>query len=793
VSSRKIIVSSGANFAPGGDVTALGLQVDGIYNGASSNLTLTGGGTGDSRPLVINGTFNSTSSTVTYAGDSDTTIDYVGYENLNISPTITSARAYSFGAGTSVSGNFSINPSSASANQLSVNLGDSLTVSGNIVLQRTSATAVLSTTALNHPMTASSITIGEGTTLNANGSTITLTGSGTPFVLSGTFTPGTSTVAYKGTASTTVLATTYAGLSLNPLAAPTYTIGIGTLRTDGDFVIGDGSNGVTVTLATNNPDLDVRGNMTINANATFAKGSGVMTFRKGSAQTVIDNTASKQDLGVVQISSNNTATTLNLGSDITATKITVDLSQTLALAGYDLTLAGSGTGSGRPLIVNGSLDVSEGTPAISYTGSLATEIEAATYANLLLAPAATVTYTLGSGSSQTVTANDLTIGDGTNAVTVTALTHNPTINVLGNLAINSNALFTKGTGTIHFKKGDAQTLTDNTASKQNLGNLRISSNTTNTSLSLGSSIIAVSLTIDASQTLDLNGSNTVTLTGNENPLSAVGSITHSTGTFEFIPEQASGNLDIPSLAYYNLKLNKANNTFRPSSSAFSASNQLHVAAGILDLSVNDPTAEVLDFLIDGSVTASQSSILTIKGTLTNNGAFTHNNGTVTLSPEGFVPVIITGSGTANNIFFNLTSTAAGKTIKFESGDLITVQNNFIITGLPYAYIKLEGTTASQWNMKFTGPSAVLNWTVVKDAGCTDSSDIGPNEKMFNGGNNDSCWKFILRSGGGAIDLPGGEGAIGGGGAGGGSGGIEGDPGEGSEDGGGAGGGGGGSP
>ena len=68
------------------------------------------------------------------------------------------------------------------------------------------------------------------------------------------------------------------------------------------------------------------------------------------------------------------------------------------------------------------------------------------------------------------------------------------------MTIAANAVYTKGSGTTTFKKGGAQTLTDNTAG-QDLGAVKVSVNSTNTALNLGSNATMTSLTIDASQTI----------------------------------------------------------------------------------------------------------------------------------------------------------------------------------------------------------------------------------------------------------------------------------------------------
>ena len=73
-----------------------------------------------------------------------------------------------------------------------------------------------------------------------------------------------------------------------------------------------GHHAVTVNHATYDPALDIRGDMTIAANAVWTKrdlAGTAITFKKGATQTLTDNTSGTgQDLGAVQISVNSTNT-----------------------------------------------------------------------------------------------------------------------------------------------------------------------------------------------------------------------------------------------------------------------------------------------------------------------------------------------------------------------------------------------------------------------------------------------------------------------------------------------------
>ena len=257
-------------------------------------------------------------------------------------------------------------------------------------------------------------------------------------------------------------------------------MGSGTYTIANNLTIGDGTN-AGATGATNNPDVNVGGALTVAANGTLTTGTGTITL----------------------------------------------------------------SGTSTPLVVNGTFTAST-SGTVNYTGDGASTVLATSYYNLGLKPGGASNQVLGSGTF-TIN-NDLTIGNGTNAG-VSASANNPTINLLGNLTIGTNATYTKGSGTTTFKKGGTQTLTDSTSSKQDLGIIRISSNSTNTTVNMGSSIKVTNVTIDASQTLDAVGATTLTVLGN---WTDNGSLTARTGTVTF---NGTGTQTIAgSSTFYNLSI-----------------------------------------------------------------------------------------------------------------------------------------------------------------------------------------------------------------------------------------------
>jgi hypothetical protein len=688
--------------------------------------------TGSPSPLTVNGTLTASSSNFNFTGNGDLTIPNQSYYDLTFSPTVSSSgKSYTLGSGSFAIGHdFNINPTAASALNLSVILGGNTTVTGTTTIQKTSsATSSLSTNGSNYSLSSAAINIASGGTLTANNSTITLTGSGNAFTATGTFNIGGSTVAYTSTGATNIENTTYNHLSLTPGSGnPTYTTDSGTIRVDGTATFGGGTT-MTIRADSNNSNFDLRGSVTLANNATFTKGSGTMTLKAGTTQTLTDSNSTKQDLGAIQVSVNSTNTTLSLGSSIKATSITVDNSQNLTLGSNTLEL----TGTGSPLSLgNGTFTVTGST--IQYSGTTAT-VTATTFNNL----------TLGGTGTYTMPASATTLR--------------------GNLAITSGSTVTKGAGTIVFAKGGGgtQTITDSTATKQDLGNVQVSANAGTSTVNLASDASLTTLIVDSSQTFSLNGSNTLTITGNGTVLTPTGSFDASTGTLNFVSVGTSGTT-IPAQTYHNLTVNKASNTFTVSSGTFIANGTLTVTAGTLDLDANDPTTTATGGLsIAGTVSASSANPLTISGNFTNNGIFTHNNGTVVFSPTAST-ASITGS-TATTNFYNFTaSNQADKTLRFKAGNTYGVSGLLTLSGSFAQPLDLQSDSAgSQWYITFTGTASITN-IKVKDGGCSSSNNIAVSESVSNQGNNGSCWLVIHRGGGGAVG-GGGDGGSSGGGSG----------------------------
>ena len=208
-SGKELHVWTGMVFAPGGDVNAQKLHIKGAsaeYSGASETLTLSGSGTGINRPLYIDsGTFTPSNNTTKFTGTAATEIQFTTYNNLTLSPTIAGSITYTGGGAITVGGALDINPTASSTLTLTFQLGGVTAVTGNTTVRgTTSGESILNTNGFDFNESGV-LTIGSATnngTLTAGASSITFSGSDTPFVLTAgksTFNANTSTVKYTTT------------------------------------------------------------------------------------------------------------------------------------------------------------------------------------------------------------------------------------------------------------------------------------------------------------------------------------------------------------------------------------------------------------------------------------------------------------------------------------------------------------------------------------------------------------------------------------------------------------------
>ena len=282
----------------------------------SRTLQLTGIGT----PLVINGTWTASSSAVLYSGAGATNITSAIYYNLTAGST-------------------------------------------NGIL----AGAVTSTNILTIPSTGA---------LNATGYTMNLSGTGTPLVVSGTFTASTSTVKYSGAGATNLASETY----YNLVASSTNGILGGNVTSTNALTINAGSalnlTGYIVNLTGTGTPLVINGTFTESTSTMMYSGAGVTNITTSTYYNLKVNSTN----GI-------------LAGNVTSTNVlTVTAVGALNAGGYTTIL----TGSGAPFVVSGTLTESTSTFKFMSAGTVTTTAES--YYNVTLGAG---TYNLGGDSTST--------------------------------------------------------------------------------------------------------------------------------------------------------------------------------------------------------------------------------------------------------------------------------------------------------------------------------------------------------------------------------------------------------
>jgi len=140
----------------------------------------------------------------------------------------------------------------------------------NLVLGDGITAATTTKTGTGTTTVSGALTVAANQTLAAGSGPWVFSGGGTPLAVTGSLNPGTAPFYYTGTTTTAVANASYTALTLAPAGSgsPTYTLAGGT-PTWGSLTIGDGVNPVTVTANTNDPSIQVSGDVRINAGATY--------------------------------------------------------------------------------------------------------------------------------------------------------------------------------------------------------------------------------------------------------------------------------------------------------------------------------------------------------------------------------------------------------------------------------------------------------------------------------------------------------------------------------------------
>lgn len=340
---------------------------------------------------------NSTSTVNYQAGSSAQTISSTPtYGNLTIAPILTATFTDTFAAGTvTINGNFLAAPNRSIATLQTL----TITMAGAIIVPTTGTTTITATggtaavildTNTSNSLTTGVLAITANGTLTAGSSSITLTALGAAFTNAGTFNYGTSTVAYTGNGSVTVLAQSglsgsngYYNLSLSPTitAASTYTFGTGANTVNNNFIVqpsaasafiltvnmaatitvaasgttsinGLGTGPATGLLNTNTANSLSTGILAIGTNGSFIAGSSTITLTSTGAAFTNTGTFT-YGTSTIQYAHATSATILGLNGT-SGTNGYYNL-QTIGAGTY--TLSGTTTVNNNLAITSGTFDV----------------------------------------------------------------------------------------------------------------------------------------------------------------------------------------------------------------------------------------------------------------------------------------------------------------------------------------------------------------------------------------------------------------------------------------------------
>ncbi|MBU4334910.1 MAG: LamG domain-containing protein, partial [Candidatus Omnitrophica bacterium] len=375
----------------------------------------------------------------------------------------------------------------ASAFKIDLN-GNDLTVNGDFTLGNSTAVGYYASVDFSsgtHIVTGDLDIDGSSNTwgyLNFNSSRISL--GGNVDLSRSTVYEGTSTVTFNPSSGVNLLTASsqaIRNLTINGAAAAIIRP-VGDMDINGNFILTNGS----FDLATNNNDIKISGNLTLNGGA-FIKGTGTVNF---DGNMTYDDNIGSTNLGILYIGGS--PETINLASDLVADALTINYSDRLNTNGYDLDIGGmidiNGTLDATAdveldrttIAAGGSWDMTGGT--FTYAKSSVT-FDSATTGNIITSDGNTfydIVFNDGGGNSggwamsdSIIIANSLTVSatdsvDGFNlsgkGVTIGAnfvlgsagevTPGEATITLVGNWTLYPSAEFTGGTSTVVFTAGD---------------------------------------------------------------------------------------------------------------------------------------------------------------------------------------------------------------------------------------------------------------------------------------------------------------------------------------------------
>jgi len=705
------------------------------YNIATRNITITA-----NSALIANNstiTLNNTSGTLftnsgTFTANSDSTVqitsnasvtlfagNFTGSNslgNLAFTGALNAARVYTAGVAFNLTGNLiDTHTGVTSARNLRFQLSDDSSVNGTIALQPGSlGTSTLNTTASAFALSAAAIDLEGGgiaanATLLANGSVITLNGTGTLLTNNGTFTQATSNVTITSPSGTPTLLAGASTTSFNILNINTDST---ILNTGAELTISNANagNGLFITKGVlNDSGLAITGSnngtLNITANGTLCLG-GPTTATSNVCNAGGATSTTARAMPTFNTYQFNAASTVRYLSDADMATINRATAYGNLILSPILTADRAYTFDAGAVTVNGNFTINPNTDTahvLTVTMGGDITLPAANTINITATSNATsslVTYV--NPTSYNLSSGKIYIGAGG---TLNATTSTSTITVNG--TSDAGPLFTRagsflaGSSTVIFNGNNTNTPTlfsGAFTAGNSLYNVTISPTITVdlTYMVLGSSALTVSnnFTVNPSAAVSLS---LAVLQGNN--LTVTGTTT--------IQGSGAG----PALGFLS--------TYQSAPTCY------NLTTGNVNIAANG-----ILYSLDCN------SIFTINGNFTNNGTFVEGTSTVVLATTSEATL------TGNTTFYNFSSTVAGKTIKFTSGQTFRINGLFTITGTSGSHVTIRSTTlSSQWYVYYKGTQNIT-YSSIYDSGCDALSDpINVNATNDDGAhdNNGTCW------------------------------------------------------
>jgi len=528
---------------------------------------------------------------------------------------------------------------------------------------------------------------------NSNGQALTV---GSYSQTGGTFTAGASTITSKGD----------------------YSVTVGTYNANSSVLILDATDGgLTFTgggYTFNNLEFHI-GN-TASADRTIILGAGTFTI---GGYFYIDN--DDDNIFIVTAAMNSPAM-----------NITGDIDFVGSGSGMQSFLMGGGiwTVSGNVDLTGGSITAGNSTLAMNGAGKVLTGNSQTLY-NL------NTSNTISAGGSFTVS-NVFTISSGTfdgssYIIILSGTTGTPFV---------KTGAFTSSSSTIKYTGNNT---TGNTSVVATTYYNLYLDNASETFAAAGNITAAGVLTINAG-TFDAL-STTVTLSGTGTPLVISGTFLNNSATIVYSGTGAPVN--VTTIPYFNLSFTPAipSGTYNLTGDLTEA----NAITGTLTID-SDATLVIRPVATDYNITApnivinsggvldatGSASTITVTDTWDNNGdtaGFVAGNSTVVLAPATSITI------TGNTDFYNLTSTANGKTLYFGSDDTQGVTGALTLTGQSGSLIYLKrsgGAGLDQWKINPSGTRSV-SYVDVENSWNTNVNPIIPSNSV-NSGNN-TGWTF----------------------------------------------------